>query len=87
VFKDLSLEQVLARLERAQIANAQINSMDQLWHHEQLKARGVWSSVDSSVGQIPALLPPGRIDSFDYRMDPIPEVGEHNESILKELGL
>jgi crotonobetainyl-CoA:carnitine CoA-transferase CaiB-like acyl-CoA transferase len=87
VFKDLSVDQVLARLERAQIANAQINSMAQVWHHEQLKARGVWSSVDSSVGPLPALLPPGRIDSFDYKMERVPEVGEHNQSILRELGL
>ncbi|MEY3062751.1 MAG: hypothetical protein RI994_2003, partial [Pseudomonadota bacterium] len=25
--------------------------------------------------------------SFDYRMDPIPTLGEHTEKILKELGM
>ena len=34
-----------------------------------------------------SLLPPGLNDSYDYRMDPIPAVGEHTESILKELGI
>jgi crotonobetainyl-CoA:carnitine CoA-transferase CaiB-like acyl-CoA transferase len=39
------------------------------------------------AGDIPALLPPGRNNRYDYRMDPIPQVGEHTHSILQELGL
>jgi itaconate CoA-transferase len=57
-----------------------------LWAHPQLAARGRWSQVGTPVGAIPALLPPGRIDSFDYRMDPVPAVGEHTDAILGELG-
>jgi crotonobetainyl-CoA:carnitine CoA-transferase CaiB-like acyl-CoA transferase len=33
------------------------------------------------------LLPPGRNNAFDYRMDAVPKVGEHTETILRELGL
>jgi itaconate CoA-transferase len=33
------------------------------------------------------LLPPGANDQFDYRMDPIPAVGEHTEAILAEIGV
>jgi crotonobetainyl-CoA:carnitine CoA-transferase CaiB-like acyl-CoA transferase len=36
---------------------------------------------------LPALLPPGRNSAYDYRMDPIPQVGEHTQAILQELGL
>ena len=36
--------------------------------------------------EVPALLPPGVNSAFDYRMDPIPAVGQHNASILAELG-
>ena len=61
--------------------------MEGLWKHEQLKARKRWTEVGTPVGKIPALLPPGLNDSYDYRMDPIPAVGEHTESILKELGI
>jgi crotonobetainyl-CoA:carnitine CoA-transferase CaiB-like acyl-CoA transferase len=39
------------------------------------------------VGEIPALLPPGVNNQYDYRMASIPAVGEHTEAILKELGL
>jgi len=86
-FSKLTSEQLIARLEKAQIANAHLNDMAGLWKHEQLKARKRWKEVDSPNGSIAALLPPGLNDSYDYRMDPIPAVGEHTDSILKELGI
>jgi itaconate CoA-transferase len=58
-----------------------------LWAHPQLKSRERWRDVGSPVGMLPALLPPGRNSAFDYRMDPIPKVGEHTDAILQELGL
>ena len=85
-FAGLSTEQVLERLDRAQIANARMNDMAGLWAHPQLQARERWHPVDSPAGELPALLPPGRHSSFDYRMDPIPAVGQHTDSILRELG-
>ncbi|MBU3617013.1 CaiB/BaiF CoA-transferase family protein [Polynucleobacter sp. JS-Polo-80-F4] len=86
-FSKLTSEQLIARLEKAQIANAHLNDMEGLWKHEQLKARNRWTEVDTPNGAIAALLPPGLNDSYDYRMDPIPAVGEHTDSILKELGI
>jgi itaconate CoA-transferase len=86
-FSKLTSEQLIARLEKAQIANAHLNDMEGLWKHEQLKARKRWATVDTPNGEIAALLPPGINDSYEYRMDPIPAVGEHTEAILKELGL
>jgi len=85
-FTSLTSEQVIAKLDAAQIANASLNDMHQFWDHEQLKARQRWVSVDSPKGQIPALLPPGVNNAYQYRMDKIPSVGEHTVAILKELG-
>lgn len=85
-FADMNTADVTTRLDEAQIANARMNSMAELWAHPQLKARDRWRQVGSPVGDIPALLPPGRISSFDYRMDPVPAVGEQTQSILRELG-
>lgn len=85
-FSSLSTPQVEQRLDDAQIANARMNDMAGVWAHPQLKARERWRSVGSPAGEIPALLPPGRNNSFEYRMDAVPAVGEHTESILKELG-
>ncbi len=85
-FAELTAEQVVARLEQAQIANASVNTMQDLWLHPQLAARQRWVEVDSPVGPLPALLPPGKNDSFDYRMDAIPALGEHTDEILSGLG-
>ncbi|WP_114638326.1 CaiB/BaiF CoA transferase family protein [Polynucleobacter necessarius] len=86
-FKTLTIDQLIARLENAQIANARLNDMKGLWEHAQLKARKRWIQVDTPAGSVPALLPPGQNDSFDYRMDAIPAVGQHTEAILRELGI
>jgi crotonobetainyl-CoA:carnitine CoA-transferase CaiB-like acyl-CoA transferase len=86
-FSKLTTQQVIAKLDKAQIANARLNDMQGLWNHDQLKARDRWVQVGSPVGPIPAMLPPGSNDSFDYRMDAIPAVGQHTEAILAELGI
>lgn len=86
VFLVLDKEEVITRLEKAGIANASVNDMHGVWQHEQLKARRRWTSVNSPVGEIPALLPPGKNNAFDYRMEAIPALGEQTESILQKLG-
>ena len=85
-FASLNAEQVSARLDAAQIANARMNDMASLWAHPQLQARARWRTVGTPAGAISALLPPGRNTAFDYRMDPVPAVGQHTEAILRELG-
>jgi len=85
-FSTLSAAKVVERLDAAGIANARVNDMADLWAHPQLAARQRWSEVDSPVGRIPALLPPGVNSAFDYRMDAVPTVGQHNAAILAELG-
>ena len=85
-FAALPADAVTARLDAAQIANAQVNTMHELWRHPQLAARGRWREVDSPAGKVPALLPPGRWDE-EPRMDAIPALGQHTDAILAELGL
>jgi len=85
-FAALTAEQVVARLDEAQIANARVNEMHEVWEHAQLKARERWTTVESPVGTLPALLPPGLPEGFSARMDPIPSVGQHTDAILQELG-
>lgn len=85
-FAGLSAEQVIERLEAAQIANAHVNDMAGVWAHPQLQARDCWREVDSPSGPLPALLPPGRNNAFAPRMDPVPALGQHTESLLAELG-
>ncbi|WP_174913425.1 CaiB/BaiF CoA transferase family protein [Burkholderia diffusa] len=86
VFADLTAQEVIARLDEAQIANAAVNQVSDLWTHPQLHARARFRTIDSPAGELQALLPPATIDSFDVRMDAVPALGEHSTAILRELG-
>jgi len=85
-FASLSSAQVLERLDAAGIANARINDMHQLWQHPQLAARERWRSVQTPVGSVPALLPPALPEDVEPRMDAVPGLGQHSDSILATLG-
>jgi crotonobetainyl-CoA:carnitine CoA-transferase CaiB-like acyl-CoA transferase len=84
IFQKLSRAEVIARLEKANIANASVNDMAGLRAHQQLAARNRWVDIETPGGTVPALLPPGQLEA---RMDPVPALGAHNDAILAELGL
>ncbi len=86
LFATLTAAEILARLDEAQIANAEVNDVAQLWRHPQLLARGRLRSIDSPVGELQALLPPVTSDAYACRMDAIPRLGQHTRAILRELG-
>ena len=86
VFGALTGAQVVERLERAEIANARLNTMQEFWDHEQLRARERCRDVDSPGGPVRAMKPPFNLDSFEPRMDGIPALGAHTQAILAELG-
>jgi itaconate CoA-transferase len=86
-FAGLDAAQVVARLDAAQIANARVNTMGEVWAHPQLQARKRWIDVATSAGPVPALLPPGVDATADARGGAVPAVGEHTDRILTELGL
>jgi crotonobetainyl-CoA:carnitine CoA-transferase CaiB-like acyl-CoA transferase len=86
VFGDLSREEAIERLEKAQIANARLRTVRDFLDHPQLEARDRWRKVESPVGPLWALLPPVTTDGWESPMKPIPKIGQHTEAILKELG-
>ncbi|MDR0212301.1 MAG: CoA transferase [Pseudomonas putida] len=85
-FADLSADEVMRRLDAADIANANVSTMADLWKHPQLHARQRWTQVDTPAGPVPALQPPGMGGDHPARMGPVPALGEHTEAILHELG-
>jgi itaconate CoA-transferase len=86
VFSGLSSERVIERLEGAGVANARMRTVRQFLDHPQLEARNRWREFGSPVGPLRGLLPPATLDGAEPIMTPIPEVGEHNEKLLAELG-
>ncbi|KAK5129550.1 hypothetical protein LTR08_003172 [Meristemomyces frigidus] len=87
VFSGFEADEMLEKLQTAGIANAKLNDMAGLWAHPQLKARDRWTEVATPNGNIPALKPAGAADGSVVRMDPIPAVGQHNETIFEEFAI
>jgi len=85
-FATLTAAQVVERLEQANIANAQVNDMHDVWAHPQLAARKRWRDIETPAGTVPALLPPGTNDEEPARMDAVPALGAHTEKILSGFG-
>ena len=86
VFGELGTPEIVERLEKARIANARMRTVRQFAEHPQLAARGRWRDVASSVGPLPAALPPATIEDVEPVMGPIPELGAHTDAILGGLG-
>lgn len=91
-FSKFTADETVERLETASIANANVNDMQGVWKHAQLEARDRWTEVQTPVGAIRTLLPPGSTKAasqggYGAQMGSVPDVGEHNEAILKELGI
>jgi crotonobetainyl-CoA:carnitine CoA-transferase CaiB-like acyl-CoA transferase len=86
VFAGLSSTEVLDRLELADIACARENSIGEFLDHPQLVARDRWTTIDSPVGPLRALLPPMLMNGFAPVMGPVPSLGQHSQPILEELG-
>ena len=80
-----SPDEVLALLNTAQIANARLNTVDDLLAHPQLEHR--WAEVESPAGPVRTLPFPVSTGGTAPALGPIPAVGEHTDAILAELGL
>ena len=77
-------EEVLARLDAAQIANARLNTVGDLLAHPQLEH--CWAEVDSPAGPVRVLPSPVSAGGAALAMGPIPAAGQHTGAILAELG-
>ncbi len=85
-FGRLTAAEVIDRLDRAGIANARLNSVQEFWDHPQLQARDRWREIDSEAGRLKAMLPPATPPGSEPRMGPVPALGADTETILSWLG-
>lgn len=79
---ELASDDVIDRLERAELAWARINDMPAVLAHEQLVARDRWMEVATPGGAYRTLRSPVDIDGVQPVVGPVPEVGEHTDSVL-----
>jgi len=78
-------DDVLARLDRAAIANGKMNDVPALLDHPQLVERQRYRSVETERGAQPMFLPAVTIPGVEPVMGPVPAVGQHTEAIVAEL--
>jgi crotonobetainyl-CoA:carnitine CoA-transferase CaiB-like acyl-CoA transferase len=83
---ELSGDELVRLLEEARIGYASMNDVGSLDRHPQLVARDRIGAVDSPGGPLRALLPPIVADGWPPRMDPIPDLGEHTDAVLRWAG-
>ncbi|MFF7111412.1 CaiB/BaiF CoA transferase family protein [Streptomyces albogriseolus] len=79
-------EELLKTLEGIGIACAGVNDVAAFLDHPVLAERGRWREIGVPGGTAEALLPPADLAGLPARMDPVPAVGEHTETILRDLG-
>jgi itaconate CoA-transferase len=84
-FASLRVDEVIERLDGAEIANGAVNDVQAVANHAQLAERGRWVEVQSPNGMIPALLPPHNLKGVDPNMGAVPALGEHTQQVLAEL--
>lgn len=85
-FATLPRAEVERRLEAADIPFGSVNEVAEFVTHPQLAARDRWREVDSPAGPLRAIVPPIDLEGMPPRMEAIPDIGDHTDEVLAELG-
>jgi itaconate CoA-transferase len=86
-FKTQTADQVIQLLDQADIANAQMRSVEEFLQHPQIHERGRLREVQSEAGPIWSFRPAVTIPGLEPALGPIPKLGQHTTALLKEAGL
>jgi formyl-CoA transferase len=78
--------EVAELLDRLRIANAPINEVADFLDHPVLRERDRWREVQAPGGPFAALLPPIALSGTEPVMGDVPDVGQHTDALLAELG-
>jgi crotonobetainyl-CoA:carnitine CoA-transferase CaiB-like acyl-CoA transferase len=78
---------VLERLDRAGIACARVNRIEDLAGHEQLASADRWTTTATEAGPVRTLLPPWLPPGRAEQLGAVPALGQHTQSVLDWLGL
>ena len=85
IFNNQSTKTLINKLESASIAFANVNDMNEVWHHKQLTDLKRLVTTATPQGMISTFLPPTNNREFGPTLSSVPSLGEHSRKILKEL--
>ncbi len=86
IFLERDHREWLERLKKAQLPYGEVRGIAEVLAHPQALARKLIREVESPVGKVPVVGNPLRLSASPARYERIPDLGEHTETILKELG-
>ena len=86
VFRQHSADEMRARLDAAEIANARMATIADFAGHPQLRARDRWRDIETPGGPVRALLPAVEMSGTMPVMGAVPAEGEQTDAVLAELG-
>jgi len=86
LFDAKTADEISASLKAASIAYASANDMASVWDHPQLHALRRFVEVETPVGPVTALQPPGCSSAYDSKLSAVPALGQHTDIVLKDLG-
>lgn len=79
----LSADDARAALAAGRIAHARVNDLRGVWEHEQLRARGRFSTVAIPGGEIEMLRSPFDISGWNPPSEPVPALDEHDPTVVQ----
>jgi itaconate CoA-transferase len=85
-FSKFSTAELKQKLDQASIAYADVNEMQDVWRHPQLRALKRMVETETPAGTVKSFLPPGNNNQFQPSLNAVPDIGEHSREILQELG-
>jgi itaconate CoA-transferase len=84
-FSQFSAAELKQKLDQAKIAYADVNEMQDVWNHPQLRALKRIVETETPGGIVKSFLPPGNNNQFKPTLNAVPDVGEHSREILQGL--
>lgn len=84
-FSQFSAVDLKQKLDLSKIAYADVNEMQDVWNHPQLRALKRIVETETPAGTVNSFLPPGNNNQYQAALGPVPAIGEHTQEILRDL--